>query len=196
MWLFQRKHISDPILKDYIIKHAYVEFICPTGEVQIGINPRFNEQDEDEFRLQDKCIYSRGQPSQTKVSRRFLAYCFYGTAVLNILVLIGLVIQTIYSSVMSQYRCSVSLIIAFVSTILTIYGAIAMKSQSLRNLTVYTVLNLGCSIILFPLSPTSFYFAHFVLELILVYIASQLKYRLDDLWFVPSLNDITNQLMF
>ena len=39
--------------KDYIIKHAYVEFICPTGEVQIGINPRFNEQDEDEFRLQD-----------------------------------------------------------------------------------------------------------------------------------------------
>ena len=89
---------------------------------------------------------------------------------------------------MSQYRCSVSLIIAFVSTILTIYGAIAMKSQSLRNLTVYgssvllnsryTVLNLGCSIILFPLSPTSYYFAHFVLELILVYIASQLKYRL------------------
>ena len=39
--------------KDYIIKHAYVEFICPTGEVQIGINPRFSEQDEDEFRLQD-----------------------------------------------------------------------------------------------------------------------------------------------
>lgn len=89
---------------------------------------------------------------------------------------------------MSQYRCSVSFIIAIVSTILTLYGAIAMKSQSLRNLTVYlschlfdsryTVLNLGCSIILFPLSPTSFYFAHFVLELILVYIASQLKYRL------------------
>lgn len=23
------------------------------GETQIGINPRFNEQDEDEFRLQD-----------------------------------------------------------------------------------------------------------------------------------------------
>ena len=59
----------------------------------------------------------------------------------------------------------------------------------------YTVLNLGCSIILFPLSPTSFYFAHFVLELILVYIASQLKYRLDDLWFVPSFSDSMNQLL-
>ena len=39
--------------KDYLIKRAYVEFINPTGEAQIGINPRFNEQDEDEFRLQD-----------------------------------------------------------------------------------------------------------------------------------------------
>lgn len=39
--------------KDYIIKHAYVEFISPTGESQIGVNPRFNEQDEDEFRLRD-----------------------------------------------------------------------------------------------------------------------------------------------
>ena len=94
MWLFQRKHITDPVLKDYIIKHAYVEFISPSGETQIGINPRFNEQDDDEFRLQDKCIYSRGQPSQTKVSRRFLAYAFYCTAVINILVVIGLVIQT------------------------------------------------------------------------------------------------------
>ena len=63
MWLFQRKHISDPILyisgeqfiyrKDYLIKRAFVEFITPLGEAQIGINPRFNEQDEDEFRLQD-----------------------------------------------------------------------------------------------------------------------------------------------
>ena len=63
MWLFQRKHISDPILyvcreqlmhrKDYLIKRAFVEFITPMGEAQIGINPRFNEQDEDEFRLQD-----------------------------------------------------------------------------------------------------------------------------------------------
>lgn len=67
------------------------------------------------------------------------------------------------------------------------------------------MLNLGCSIVLFPLSPTSFYFAHFVLELILVYIASQLKYRLvyedclanaqDDLWFVPSFSDSMNQLL-
>ena len=39
--------------KDYIIKHAYVEFISPSGDTQIGINPRFNEQDDDEFRLQD-----------------------------------------------------------------------------------------------------------------------------------------------
>lgn len=39
--------------KDYLIKRAYVEFICPSGETQIGINHRFNEQDEDEFRLQD-----------------------------------------------------------------------------------------------------------------------------------------------
>lgn len=39
--------------KDYIIKRAYVEFISPTGESQIGVNPRFNEQDEDEFRLRD-----------------------------------------------------------------------------------------------------------------------------------------------
>ena len=38
--------------KDYIIKHAYVEFISPSGDTQIGINPRFNEQDDDEFRLQ------------------------------------------------------------------------------------------------------------------------------------------------
>ena len=63
MWLFQRKHISDPVLcfscsnvtnrKDYLIKRAFIEFITPSGETQIGINPRFNEQDEDEFRLQD-----------------------------------------------------------------------------------------------------------------------------------------------
>lgn len=39
--------------KDYLIKRAFVEFITPMGETQIGINPRFNEQDEDEFRLQD-----------------------------------------------------------------------------------------------------------------------------------------------
>lgn len=39
--------------KDYLIKRAYVEFITPKGDTQIGINPRFNEQDEDEFRLQD-----------------------------------------------------------------------------------------------------------------------------------------------
>ena len=39
--------------KEYIIKHAYVEFISPLGDTQIGINPRFNEQDDDEFRLQD-----------------------------------------------------------------------------------------------------------------------------------------------
>lgn len=30
-----------------------MEFITPKGDTQIGINPRFNEQDEDEFRLQD-----------------------------------------------------------------------------------------------------------------------------------------------
>ncbi|KAK8801052.1 hypothetical protein WA588_001878 [Blastocystis sp. NMH] len=139
MWLFQRKHITDPVLKDYIIKHAYVEFISPSGETQIGINPRFNEQDDDEFRLQDKCIYSRGQPSQTKVSRRFLAYAFYCTAVINILVVIGLVIQTFYSPNVSQYRSTVSIAIAIVSTFLTLYGALAMQSQSLKNLTMFPV---------------------------------------------------------
>lgn len=39
-----------------------MEFISPSGEAQIGINPRFNEQDEDEFRLQDvfssSCVIS------------------------------------------------------------------------------------------------------------------------------------------
>ena len=42
----------------------------------------------------------------------------------------------------------------------------------------YITINLGCSVILFPLSPTSLYFSHFLLELLLIYIASQLKYRL------------------
>lgn len=45
----------------------------------------------------------------------------------------------------------------------------------------YTTVNLGVSVILFPLSPTPIYFVHFILELLLIYIAFQLKYRLVDL---------------
>ncbi|KAK8821497.1 hypothetical protein WA556_001948 [Blastocystis sp. ATCC 50177/Nand II] len=195
LWLFQRKHISDPIQKDYLIKRAYVEFICPSGETQIGINHRFNEQDEDEFRLQDKCIYSRGQPSQTKVSRRILAYCFYGLAVVNVGVLIGLIFQTISHYSYSRYQVTVSFVIAILSTFLTLYGAYAMHAQSLDHLTVYKVLNSGLSILLFPLSPTSLYFVHFIIELVLIFLAAQLKYRLDDLWFIPSSNEITGQIV-
>lgn len=42
----------------------------------------------------------------------------------------------------------------------------------------YTSVNLGVSVILFPLSPTPIYFVHFFFELLLIYIAYQLKYRL------------------
>lgn len=70
----------------------------------------------------------------------------------------------------------------------------------------YTTVNLGVSVILFPLSPTPIYFVHFILELLLIYIAFQLKYRLvdlvihiylqDDLWFIPSSTEISGQIVF
>ena len=70
-----------------------------------------------------------------------------------------------------------------------------MHVQSLTHLTVYNVLNSGLSILLFPLSPTPLYFVHFVIEMVLIIISGQLKYRLDDLWFIPSSNEITGQIV-
>lgn len=44
-----------------------------------------------------------------------------------------------YSPNVSQYRSTVSVAIALVSTLLTLYGALAMQSQSLKNLTMFSV---------------------------------------------------------
>ncbi len=139
------------------------------------------------------------------MSRRILAYCFYGLAVVNVGVLIGLIFQTCFLAPAlirsishysySRYQVTVSFVIAILSTFLTLYGAYAMHAQSLDHLTVYKVLNSGLSILLFPLSPTSLYFVHFIIELVLIFLAAQLKYRLDDLWFIPSSNEITGQIV-
>ena len=95
----------------------------------------------------------------------------------------------------SRYQTTVCFVISLISTLLTLYGAYAMYVQSLTHLTVYNVLNSGLSILLFPLSPTPLYFVHFVIEMVLIIISGQLKYRLDDLWFIPSSNEITGQIV-
>ena len=136
--------------KDYLIKRAFVEFITPMGETQIGINPRFNEQDEDEFRLQDvlfsflffiqKCLYSRGQPSQTKVSRKILMYTFLGLAFVNVGTLVGLLVSAIVSREYSSYQRNISYFIVIVSLLLTVYGSYAMQQQSLNHLTMFVLI--------------------------------------------------------
>ena len=123
-------------------------------------------------------------------------YTFLSCAVVNVGALIGLLISTILSTSYSTYQRNISYFIVIVSLLLTLYGAYAMQQQSLNHLTVYTTVNLGVSVILFPLSPTPIYFVHFILELLLIYIAFQLKYRLDDLWFIPSSSEISGQIVF
>ena len=141
-------------------------------------------------------MYSRGQPSQTKVSRKILVYTFLGLAFVNVGTLVGLLVSAIVNREYSSYQRNISYFIVIVSLLLTIYGSYAMQKQSLNHLTIYTSVNLGVSVILFPLSPTPIYFVHFFFELLLIYIAYQLKYRLDDLWFIPSSTEISGQIVF
>ena len=54
-------------------------------------------------------------------------------------VVVFLFSRSFYSPNVSQYRSTVSIAIAIVSTFLTLYGALAMQSQSLKNLTMFPV---------------------------------------------------------
>ena len=116
-------------------------------------------------------------------------YTFLSLAFVNVGTLVGLLVSATVNREYSSYQRNVSYFIVIVSLLLTIYGSYAMQQQSLNHLTMffldrseiefrYTSVNLGVSVILFPLSPTPIYFVHFFFELLLIYIAYQLKYRL------------------
>lgn len=120
-----------------------------------------------------------------------------------------------YSPNVSQYRSTVSVAIALVSTLLTLYGALAMQSQSLKNLTMFSIvrsheIDIRCWIL--DVQSSSFhclqhrftlpilcwnsfwYISHRSSSIVWYYEDCSADVQ-DDLWFVPSFSDSMNQLL-
>lgn len=217
MWLFQRKHITDPVLYDsailFILERIissstlmWSSFLLRVKHKSVSIHGSTSRMTTSfACKMLELFQQTMGRSVSTVAASRHRRRCQDDFSRMPSTVLL---LSTFWlsSAQLSRRRCCFSVFLQLLfakrfaisqhcfhrhrycfdlSNALWCVGyAVAVTKESyhvscrLDSRDRYTVLNLGCSIILFPLSPTSFYFAHFVLELILVYIASQLKYRL------------------
>ncbi|KAK8803322.1 hypothetical protein WA158_001016 [Blastocystis sp. Blastoise] len=91
--LYRRSRLCD-YNKDTLSEEGtdpYIRFQYPNGQNALGLSPSYEDQEE-EFIITKKCIYTYGKPSSTKVVRLILTNLFEFICVINL----GILFYTIY----------------------------------------------------------------------------------------------------